>query len=219
MTLRLKPGPVEIPLDVQKELGRQLMGMGTVCIGSGGEIQRYPVSDLKNMLLEAEIDAAKKCWDRDPNGFVKQDAEEVGDRFTVALSRAIFLSTLEQNHVWLRRLVERLEEDGEPKKSLSKAFDAWKKVILRVPPIAVRPSRPLADVVARILDEVRAAYLARPRQPIRHLVPAELRPARIAQRAGLPPYTVSKLLSGKSVSRKNFDKFWRALAALLRSAH
>jgi predicted XRE-type DNA-binding protein len=208
---RSKTGVGGIPPAVEKEFGRQLMGMGTICIGSGGEMQSYSISELKEFFLEAAVDAALKCWDQDERWFAGQEPNKLARQFVPVLVRAAFSSTLERNHAWLRRLIERLAESDELEARLEKAFTARKKVAPWVPR---RPPADRGSIMQQMEDALKAG------QSIQHLMHrVALKQARIAERMGERASTVSRIVrGGKHVSQEKKHVFLRVVAGNLKPA-
>jgi hypothetical protein len=192
---------------VKEKFGRQLTSWSTVCIGSGGALQRYPVEDLERFFLDAAVDAALESCTADLRWFMQQNPKELAKLWFPILIRAAFASIHECNHNWMQRLVERPGVAERLEGCLEKAFSAKQKIASLVPAETTKQFR-----------QIETALLAG--RNVQALVTGVtgLNQAAIAKSIGMTESMVSRIVCSQThVRREKIELFLDRLAKLLRA--
>jgi hypothetical protein len=200
--------PPELSPAVREQFGKDLVGMGTICFGSGGELQRYPIEDLEKFFLDAAVAAALRSCGENPRWFLGQKPENLPDRFFPVLIRAAYASVPERNHDWLGRLIERPGVADRLEDCLKAAFAAKRKVM---------PLVPRSETEKRFREIETALRAGKDAQALVREVTG-MHQAALAKVVKMTETMVSRILRArKNVLSGNIELFLQRLARLLKS--
>jgi hypothetical protein len=197
----------ELSPAAKEKFGRRLTSWGTVCIGSGGAIQQYPVEDLERFFLDAAVSAALESCTADLRWFMQQNPKELAKQFFPKVVRAAFASVDKCNYDWLQRLIERPGVATQLEGRLEIAFSAKQKIASLAPAEAAKQFR-----------QIEAALLAGRNVQVLVTGATGLNQAVLAKRIGMTESMVSRIVRARTdVRREKIELFLARLARLVRA--